>query len=689
MKELGIITIREEDNYFLGNLIEANVSEEIKINHYINFPVNYTVDTEERVLLLSGKYLEKEAKQYFPNSKIIISERTFPTKNLEEIMLIPSGEKVLIMNYPKEVADSCITELKRIGINHLNFHSYYLQPDFDHSEFNYAITFGLKEQCPKGIPNIIDVGKRAVSISTFVAIIESLQLDMLNLDNYFTTFQNMIIKGNYRIAGLLRHSEDLMRNLEYIYKNSSDGILCIDHQDKVYVINKAAEDILQLNSKQTGQSISEVLKSYPVLITTIDKEVEQDNLLLDNSLDEKIVVTISFPQVSSLAKAIVFLTRYNKIQKNERRIRHKIYKENQGLVAKHYFSDILGNSESLSKVKALAMQYSKSELNILIEGESGTGKELFAQSIHNYSNRAGEVFVACNFAALPENLIESELFGYEEGAFTGASKGGKPGLFELAHGGTIMLDEIGDASIPVQTKLLRVLEEREVMRIGSSMVTPVDVRVICATNKDLRQHIADGLFRKDLYYRIRILPLTLPGLNDRIDDIPCIVAGLAKSYNISMDLLNCILPLLRMHSWPGNVRELKSMIQYLSVILPSIEVFNEKVICDYAAEYLKNVIDQNEQNFSIISEDIPSLKEFYNYDIICFVLKCLNEVRNDNKVAGREAIRQLAKAQEIVISDSQIRTAMKTLVKFGFIKSGITRQGSVITQKGIDFLNCL
>ena len=131
------------------------------------------------------------------------------------------------------------------------------------------------------------------------------------------------------------------------------------------------------------------------------------------------------------------------------------------------------------------------------------------------------------------------------------------------------------------------------------------------------------------------------------------------------------------------------MIQYLSVILPSLEGFDEKVICDYASEYLKNVINQNEQKISVISEHLPSLKEFYNYDIICFVLKCLNEARNENRVAGRETIKQLAKDQETVISDSQIRTAMKTLVKLGFIRSGITRQGSVISQKGIDFLNCL
>jgi transcriptional regulator with PAS, ATPase and Fis domain len=547
----------------------------------------------------------------------------------------------------------------------------------------------LKDLCPEGIPNVIDVGKRAISVSTFVKLIEALQLDIKNVDTYFTTFQNMMIKGNYRIAELLRHSEDLMRNLQYIYKNSSDGILCIDDQDNVNVLNVAAKDILQLPSKETGQSYTEVLKNYPALVSAIKKGLDQDNILIDNSLGEKVVFNISFPQVSSLAKAIVFLTKYNRMQKNERRIRHKIYKENQGLVARHHFSDILGNSQELNKVKTLAMQYAKSELNVLIEGETGTGKELFAQAIHNYSDRAAEPFVACNFAALPENLVESELFGYEEGAFTGASKGGKPGLFELAHGGTIMLDEVGDASIAVQTKLLRVLEEREVMRIGSSMVTPVDVRVICATNKDLRQYVANGLFRKDLYYRIRILPLHLPSLKDRIEDIPCIVEGLANNYGIPMDKLSCIIPILKTHSWPGNVRELKSMIQYLSVILSSGDGFDERTICDYTAEYLRNINGVNEQAPAVTDEDLPCLKESYNYDFICFVLKSLYDARNDNKAIGRESIRKMAKDNGLEITDSQIRTVMRILVKYGLVRSGTTRQGSVITQRGIDFINSL
>jgi transcriptional regulator with PAS, ATPase and Fis domain len=257
------------------------------------------------------------------------------------------------------------------------------------------------------------------------------------------------------------------------------------------------------------------------------------------------------------------------IQELEGKIRQIIYQ--RGHVAKLSFSDILGESLAIRRAIAVAKEYSEVNSNVLIMGESGTGKEMFAQSIHNASSRRKGPFVAVNCAALPENLLESELFGYAEGAFTGASRGGKMGLFEMGHRGTIFLDEISEISPKLQGRLLRVLQEREIMRLGDDRVIPVDVRVITATNQDLGRMMQENLFRTDLYYRVDILRLVIPPLRERREDIVPMMRHFLEFYclrskkefkEIDLDTQN----LLSGYHWPGNVRELRNVAERLAVL---------------------------------------------------------------------------------------------------------------------------
>ncbi|MEC3794299.1 sigma 54-interacting transcriptional regulator, partial [Clostridioides difficile] len=190
--------------------------------------------------------------------------------------------------------------------------------------------------------------------------------------------------------------------------------------------------------------------------------------------------------------------------------------------------NIIGESVAIRNSKKEALIASKSTSTVLITGESGTGKELFARAIHNHSNRVDNPFIAVNCAAIPDNLLESELFGYEEGAFTGAKKGGKLGMFEVAHKGSIFLDEIGDMSLHLQSKLLRVLQEKELNKIGSKSNVSIDVRIIAATNKDLEKMVQNGTFREDLYYRLNVIPIKLPSLRERKEDIPLIIKHMVK-----------------------------------------------------------------------------------------------------------------------------------------------------------------
>ncbi len=296
-------------------------------------------------------------------------------------------------------------------------------------------------------------------------------------------------------------------------------------------------------------------------------------------------------EVEAGAGALIFIKNVDRIMEEESRIRRDLVEK--GLTAKYSFRDILGHSAAIRDNIRMAERYSKVNSNVLIIGETGTGKELFAHSIHQMSKRSRQPFVALNCAALPESLLESELFGYEAGAFSGAVKGGKMGLFELAHKGTIFLDEIGEIPIALQAKLLRVLQEKEIRRIGSTSVHPIDVRVISATNINIEEKIREGQFRSDLYYRLNLLDIYIPPLRERKEDIQELVDAYLARFACEMEKsIPAVTPsaarILQEHSWHGNVRELRNICERLIVLndtntiseelLGQLKIFQSKVI---------------------------------------------------------------------------------------------------------------
>ncbi|NLO21791.1 MAG: sigma 54-interacting transcriptional regulator [Syntrophomonadaceae bacterium] len=252
--------------------------------------------------------------------------------------------------------------------------------------------------------------------------------------------------------------------------------------------------------------------------------------------------------------------------------------------AKYSFDDIIGKNEAFRKVKKFARQVAQHTIStVLLCGESGTGKELFAQAIHNQSSRSRFPFLRINCAAIPENLLEAELFGYEEGAFTGAKKGGKPGKFELANGGTIFLDEIGEMTLTMQSKLLVALQEQEIERLGGRHPIKVNVRVIAASNKNLENMIESGIFREDLYYRLNVVRLDLPPLRKRADDIPLLCQHIITHLNCRLHtgtkkISSSALEMLSTYAWPGNVRELENVLERAMILadMEKTQVLDER-----------------------------------------------------------------------------------------------------------------
>ncbi|MGE4585149.1 MAG: sigma 54-interacting transcriptional regulator [Sphaerochaeta sp.] len=369
-----------------------------------------------------------------------------------------------------------------------------------------------------------------------------------------------------RTVRLMRQERERTDRFKGIMDYSFEGILSVNTQGVITTANNYARKVLDgLEDEPEEVRLKDVLPQLD-----IQSVLEGRSKILGELVQiQKNLYTFNCVCAGDTG-AVVTFTNISKIQELEGQIRTKLHKK--GLVAKYQFKDIIGGESRLVETVKMAKKFSRVESNIFIYGETGTGKELFAQSIHNASVRREQPFVAINCAALADNLLESELFGYVDGAFTGASKGGKPGLFELAHRGTVFLDEIGDISPSLQSKLLRVLQEREIMRLGHDQVIPIDIKIISASNKNLRDLVDRGEFREDLFYRLNVLKLKLPPLRERPNDIVelaefFIKVNRKKFGTESISLTEESKALIKSYPWPGNVRELENFCERLCVLL--------------------------------------------------------------------------------------------------------------------------
>ncbi len=353
-----------------------------------------------------------------------------------------------------------------------------------------------------------------------------------------------------------------------ILENINHGVVATDKNGVITTFNSAAAKIIGVPERNaTGRSLKEVWPKKSLKDLPKSRAIATDRFLKfgkTTALFNQIPVKVGNEIVGSL-KTVEDIT---KIRDYENIIRTKLAEK--GHIARFSMEDIIGKSKTMEKTKLLAKKYGDVDSTVLIEGESGTGKEVFAQGIHSSSSRKRGPFVAVNCGAIPDTLLESELFGYLEGAFTGARRGGKDGLFTMAHKGTIFLDEISETSIHFQSTLLRVIQEMEVRPLGSDKVISIDVRIIAATNKNLKKEISKGKFRSDLYYRLNILRLQIPPLRHRKEDVPDytrhFISHHAEKLGKIITISEAAIDSLESYNWPGNIREFQNIIERLCVI---------------------------------------------------------------------------------------------------------------------------
>lgn len=371
------------------------------------------------------------------------------------------------------------------------------------------------------------------------------------------------------------------QTVELVFNQIPVPVCFVDSKCKIVTFNNAFTNYYGLELKnEKGKFAGDVDPNarFPVILKTNKPEIGVKHKFrgkeiivhrIPLSLNKKLVGGISITIIDDLNYMYNLIIENNLIREFKS-FESKNFSISNVYKSKYTWDDILCGSSTLKSCIEKAKLFAETDFPVLISGESGVGKELFAHAIHNHSTRRENPFVKINCAAIPENLIESELFGHEEGAFTGAAKNGRIGKFELANTGTIFLDEIGDLPFQMQVKLLRVLQEKEIERIGGNVIINLDLRIIAATNSNLKEKVIEGTFRSDLYYRLNVLAVEIPPLRERPLDIPVLVKNISedfyKEYGILREFPRPFLEALSLYSWPGNVRELKNVLERVMVV---------------------------------------------------------------------------------------------------------------------------
>ena len=394
------------------------------------------------------------------------------------------------------------------------------------------------------------------------------------------------IKTNY----ILNQTYNYMKT---VIENVDKGIMIIDIHGKIININELGLNILdKRNQNLINEYINHMIPNFQNIVDRISKNNETITKEIKLSHASKYKTEITLKGIKCNEKIIGIVATLTKLKEKN--------KENDFTGAFFTFNDIIGESDAIKNVIINCKIIANSPSTVLIQGESGTGKEVLAQSIHNYSIRKNNKFIAINCGAIPANIIESELFGYEDGTFTGGKKGGKIGKIELANGGTLFLDEIGEMPLDMQVKLLRVLQEGRVTRLGGSREIPVDMRVIAATNKNLKKEIKKGTFREDLYYRLCVIPIKLPPLRERKGDIRKFIEYFFSMKSIKLgkeipEITKDLFNRLQGYNWPGNIRQLENCIE--NIVNLNGELSDD--ILEESEEKINEILDIDSKNISL------------------------------------------------------------------------------------------
>ena len=688
VKTLLLVTKRKSvQDMYLRDLVAVfgkhlNIIPCIHPDESSDFSVNSGIGQVDLVLLTNPYSFPRARRQMKPEAQIINLNFAFEKERVELLRQFPVGTEALACFNYYSSAHLAVDALYEAGVTNLNLYIHYPgNHNLTGVKVDLAITAGATDEIPPGIPHRVDLGQRKVSMKTLLDIAVKANI----LDDELE-------------ASIIRYCQKICTPtadyLTYVFSSSTASTIqlksimeCIDY---AIVIYDQDGNVINFNQNFSqifgfGDLYGSNLKDF-----TWEKELAQIMSSKESCLNRLCAlknlgrsVSVSKEKINKGEQEsslyILLIKDITELTNLETSLRRQIAK--RGHVTKYTFDDIKGDSSAMTACVQKARRISSIDKPTLIIGESGTGKELFAQSIHNASERARFPFVAMNCAAIPSTLLESELFGYDEGAFTGARRGGKEGLFQMAQKGTLFLDEIGELPLLTQAKLLRALEEKEIMKVGSGELIGIDVRIIAATNRNLNALVDSGNFRLDLYYRLNTLIISIPPLRSRRSDIPMLIDEFLRQERLSGVAFDPeVWDFLLQYEWKGNIRELRNCVEYMA------NISDGHITYQHLPDYIYNDAPEKETTahppteLSAWENGIDPADQSDVADILGVLSK---------KPVGRRALLQTLTEEGVDMSEYRLRALLGQLSRSRHIFVGRGRAGCSLSSAGLNLLQRL
>lgn len=680
MIKAAVIAYSKDLAYFMKKSLEPFFAKEVEFHVYTTEDIQYLDVVPEKIVIISAYVIFKSVENKLQKDAVLqVFSFSLSHENLKRLEAVKEYDRALLVSVDYYNCMETITQIYEAGYQKIDFIPYSGEEEYMQEGIEVAVTPDEGHLVPKKIKKVIDIGQRIVDINCIIQLAEKLGIKDVFSSKEAVEARSHMVFGPNGLDKILDEAESVNDRIQALIEHMDHGVMITDISGKIYLANRNAKNIAGTGYNLEGFSIQDILGS-------IDFGHSQENVI--KAFGKTVLISVS-PMHSKGKKSgnIIILKNFEEVEQRQNMIRNKLSGKTHS--ARNTFADIIGSSSVMNTRIASAKRMALSKSSVLITGPSGSGKEIFAQSIHNASDRCNYNFVALNCAAIPENLLESELFGYEPGAFTGAKKEGKMGYFELAHKGTIFLDEIGEMPLQLQSKLLRVIEERSFSRIGSSKLIHIDVRIIAATNQNLEEQVRSRQFREDLFYRLNVLPLDLPPISERQGDAMEMLYHFRDANQWKWQLEEETKQFLNSYPWPGNVREIRNLAEYLDnqeEALITKEQLPEYMMRNFKEKRVETVAEP------VVSEGISYLSQADNLKFILRegpnlplyqqILELLLKKEQFGIPMGRLQMVKEFSACGYPYSEAEIRGALRKLSESGYIKSKRGAGGSYILREG-------
>lgn len=718
-KRISVITLIPRSGQYYARQVQELFGDQVEVRAYSTGDRSIEKISKTDLYLVSTDAFEeaKDQRQYVPaDGPVVEIQVNFPKEVVQRLKVIPKGTPVLFVNITHQMAREAITQLEQLGVNQLHFipygadsfppndsstlseHDFHLSLNKIPEDVEIAVTPDEVACVPSSMKKIINIGHRPCTSSTMIEIAVRLGLENLMEGKRFQTYMKSMTSENYSFEQMFLRSRQLESRFDLMVEILDEGIIGVNEKSEIFICNHKAGEITGTQPQLIiGQDAAQIFPYIPFKSCMHEKNMRHPKLIRIGAVNINMTVAPVIRHGECIG-AFATLQRFNELERRQNELRSQLL--HKGYRAKYCFDDVIGHSPSIARTKSLLQKMALTDSPVLLIGETGTGKELFAHAVHQASARKEGPFIAINVAAMPENLLESELFGYEEGAFTGAKKGGRPGLFEFAQKGTLFLDEVEGMSQAMQVKLLRVLQEREIMRVGGNQIINVDVRIIAATNEVLEEMVEKGSFRRDLYYRLNALPALIPPLRERGDDILLLLDNFRNQTGGNFELSGEVRQIFLEYRWPGNIRELRNVVEYLSftgekiVHLDSLpptfmRTLHHEKNCQKppAARTAQTTTTETAAHIpdfhtSVPDTPAPGSQALSSDTDFWFVLEQLYLASEQNLLIGRETILSSARQLHLPLSQKEVRLILGKMSEQGLVKVGRGRGGSRITPEG-------